>query len=330
MNGMRKIAEDLGLSVATVSRGLRDDPSVRASTRAAIRKQAKKIGYEFNSYVGSLMSSIRKGQSQAFKGNMGVLWRSGIPGRGDDPRLLQIQAGVQASAERLGYSVNEFSLAQTNAAALSRILVSRGINGVLVTVPAFSAQNAYLRFDFEKFSTVCLGWGLLRPALHTVRFDYFYAVRLALHHARHGFGPGIAALWDENTDRRAHRIARGAFVIHHPAGPTVAQKLFLNAKTLKESSTRALFARHGVGCLLIERGVEVPGWIRKLVPPENFVLFMEPGTAPCFGWIDTQNFLIGSWGTELLASKLSQHETGVPEARQVLLVPPAWRSGQPA
>lgn len=117
-----------------------------------------------------------------------------------------------------------------------------------------------------------------------MRFDYFHAVRLALHHAKHGFGSGLAALWDEGTDRRAHRIARGAFVTHHPAGPAVGHKLFLNAKTIKESSTRTLFHRHQVKCLLIERGVEVPDWIHRIIPSENIVLFMDPSPTPCFGW----------------------------------------------
>lgn len=328
MTGMRKIADDLGISVATVSRGLRRDPSVRESTRAAILKRAEEIGYELNSYVGDLMSSIRKGQSQTFKGNIGLLWGPSVPVTGDDPRLLQIQRGIQSSAERLGYMVDEFSLGQTNARSLSRILVNRGIDGVLVTVPAFSAQKAYLRFDFEKFCTVCLGWGLLRPALHTVRFDYFYAVRLALHHARHTFGNGIAALWDENTDRRAHSIARGAFVIHHPAGPTAGHKLFFDAKKMKENTTRALFAKHGIKCLLVERGVKIPDWISSIIPPEHLVLFKNPEESPCFGWIDTQNSLMGKWGAEILAAKLSLRESGIPETRQVLLVPPAWRRSQ--
>jgi len=330
MTGMRKIAEELGMSVATVSRGLRQIPTVRSSTREAIIRKAQELGYEHNLYAGRLMSSIRKGRSQVFKGNMGLLWGSSVPAPGDDPRLLQIQNGVHEGAKRLGYIVNEFSLGQTSAKSLSRILLSRGIDGLLVTVPAFSVQKAYLRFDFEKFCTVCLGWGLLHPALHTVRFDYFYALRLALHHARHTFGKGIAALWDENTDRRAHRIARGAFVIHHPAGPTVANKLFINASKMKESSIQALFAKHKVRCLLVERGVQIPGWIRDSIPPRHHVIFQDPGDKPCFGWIDTQNSLMGKWGAELLAAKLSLRKTGIPNPRQVLLVPPSWKPVQMA
>lgn len=325
---MRTIAGELGLSVATVSRGLRRDPSVRPETRELIFRKAEELGYELNTYVGGLMSSIRRGQAQTFKGNLGVLWGGPIPSDDSDPRLLQIRSGVSASAEALGYSVSEFSLSGRNPEALSRVLQSRGVQGLLISVPAFSAQKAYVRFDFDRFCTICLGWGLLRPVLHTVRFDYFHAVRLALHHARHAFGGRIAAIWDRPTDRRAHSIARGAFVIHHPAGPCTAQKLFLEAKNLHPGRTLALLARHRVECLLIERGVEMPDWLEARFATENCIFFKDPGETRSFGWIDTQNTLMGSWGAELLASKLSQHERGIPAMRQVLLVPPEWRAGR--
>ena len=181
---MRTIAKELDLSVATVSRALRNDPTVKPATRDLILKKAEECGYELNSYLGELMSTIRRGRTQTFKGNLGLLWGSSVPGRKSDPRLLQIRQGVQEGAERLGYSLNELSLAAYEPKSLARILENRGVDGLLITVPAFTARKAYLRFEFEKFTAVFLGWGLLRPAMHSVRFDYFQAVRLALHHAR--------------------------------------------------------------------------------------------------------------------------------------------------
>jgi len=328
MSRMRTIAEELNLSVATVSRALRNDPSVKPATRALIRRKAKEVGYELNGYLGELMSSIRRGTTQTFKGNLGLLWGAAIPGKKSDPRLLQIQQGAQDGAERLGYSLNEFSLADYESKNLARILTNRGVEGLLITVPAFTARKAYLRFEFEKFTTVFLGWGLMRPAMHSVRFDYFHGMRLALHHTRHAFGDKIASVWDELTDRRSHSIARGAFITHHPAGVAKAEKLFLAASGLDQKKTLALLERHKIEALLVEGGVKLPAWLAEFFPPVNRIYFKDPGAEPSFGWIDTQNYLMGLWGSELIASKLRQHEKGIPAARQITLVPPEWKSGR--
>jgi len=324
---MRIIAQALDLSVATVSRALRNDPCVKPETRDLVVRKAGEMGYQANRYLGEVMSSIRRGQTKIFRGNLGLLWGSAIPEKKSDPRLLQIREGVQAGADRLGYALSEFSLAEHSPKSLARILLARGVAGLLVTVPAFTARKAYLRFDFEKFSTVFVGWGLLQPAMHTVRFDYFQAVRLALHHARHTFGQRIAAVWDESTDRRSHSIARSAFITHHSAGVSKAEKLFLEAKSLDPKKTVALLERHRIECLIIEAGVKMPAWLSGFLPPQNCVFFRDPGAIPSFGWIDTQNDLMGLWAVELIASKLRQHEKGIPPKRQITLVPPEWRAG---
>lgn len=318
---MRDIARSLGISVATVSRALRNDPAVQESTRLVIEREAARLGYRRNAFVGNFMSSIRNSTSNHFKGNLGLIW--GKQADASDHRLSQIKEGVVARVEELGFSLSEFDLTSHKPQSISRILYNRGISGVLIAVPSFSSGKVYLRFDFSRFSCVALGWGLFRPLLHTVRFDYFQAVRLALHHARHRFGENIAAVWDETTDLRSHRAAQASFVIHHPSGPARAHKLFLTSKTL----TPAAIRRHKIECLLVTAGITLPKWVSDEIPDNHLVRFKHPGKQACFGWVDTQNTLLGKWGVDLLTSKLSGHERGIPESCQVMLVPPKWRKG---
>jgi len=228
---------------------------------------------------------------------------------------------VTSRAGELGYSLSEFDLGTYKNQSLARILYSRGISGVIVAVPSFASGKVYLRFDFSSFSCVAIGWGLFRPMLHTVRFDYFQAVRLALHHVRHRFGGCVAAVWDETTDLRSHRAAQASFVIHHADGPAQAHKLFLNSKTL----ARKVIRSHRIKCLLVSAGMTLPAWVADEIPDAQIVRFEHPGKRDCFGWVDTQNTLLGKWGVDLLASKLSLHERGIPESCQVMLVPPKWR-----
>lgn len=321
MPSMRDIARRLGISVATVSRALRNDPAVQESTRALVQCEAEVLGYRRNAFVGNFMSSIRNSTASHFKGNLGLIW--GKQANSADHRLSQIKAGVVAQVEELGYSLSEFDLDTYKPQSISRTLYNRGISGVLIAMPSFSRGKVYLRFDFSRFSCVALGWSLFRPPLHTVRFDYFQAVRLALHHARHRFGGNIAAVWDETTDLRSHRAAQASFVIHHPAGPARAHKLFLTSKTLTPAAVR----KHSIQCLLVTAGIRLPAWVSDEIPYSHVVRFEHPGKQDCFGWVDTQNTLLGKWGVDLLTSKLSGHERGIPDACQVMLVPPKWRKG---
>lgn len=327
MAAMREIADKAGVSVATVSRALRLDPDVHPKTQAAVLLAARELGYQRNAYVGELMSSIRRSKTSNFKGNLGIIWGEQLPEKKSDSRLQQIQLGAQEQAEKMGYRLSEFGLDSNKAETITRILINRGIQGVLIVVPSFSSRKASLQFAFEKFSCVCLGWGLLRPELHTVRFDYFQAVRLVLHHARRVFGEGIAAVWNARTDLRAHSSARASFCAHHPAGFSRAQDLFLDVRNLQPSSIRSLLKRHRVTCLLIGTRVQLPDWLQEDFPPSKTIIFRDPEEEPVFGWIDTQNTLLGAWGVDLLSTKLSQHEVGIPEARQITLVPPVWRKG---
>ena len=319
MPSMRDLAEALGISVATISRALRDDPSVQEATRIRVKKEAEARGYRRNALVGNFMASIRNSTASHFRGNLALLW--GKQPNLADKRLSQIKAGVQRRAAELGYSIDDFDLATSRPESLERILFARGISGVVVAVPSFARGKVYLRLNFSKFCAVSVGWGLFRPLLDTVRFDYFQAVRLALHSAHRNFGGRIAAVWDEKTDLRSHRAAQASFVIHHPDGPGKAHKLFVS----RDGLTPTLLRRHRIECLLVAAGISLPAWIHEEIPPEKIVWVEHPGERKCFGWVDTQNSLLGQWGIELLAGKISRHESGVPESCKVVLVPPKWR-----
>lgn len=325
MPGIRELATAAGVSIATASRALRDDPVVRFATRMAVKEKAREIGYEANPYTGRFMSSLRRREVKTLKGNLAILWAG--PSLKTDERRASIREGVFARAGELGYAMDEFELGCHSARVLRNILVHRGVRGVLIGAPSFLPAKAYLRMDLADFACVVLGWGLIYPRLNSIRFDYFQAMRLAIHHARHAFGEGIAGLWDLKTDRRAHQIARSSFLTHHPAGPAIASELFWHPGEVTEKSATLLIRQHGVRCLIVEPGVVLPPWLRDSLPAKSLVLFKNPGNSPCFGWLDTQNSLMGRWGVDALAANLHLNRQGVPDQQQVILVPPRWMPG---
>lgn len=322
--GLREIAEMVHVSKATVSRALRGDHAVKQGTRARILAAANELSYSRNPLIGRVMSEMRRQQSNAFRGNLGLVWADHVPGPRSDRRLLTIQSGVRHRAEELGYVINEFAAAERSPESLMRVLWHRGIQGLLLAVPSFQKRKAYVRFDLKKFCCVVLGSGLVHPPLHTVRFDYFQAMRISLHHARHAFGSGIAAVWDDQTNRRSHHSSHASFVINHPGGIDLGRELFLDHTKLTFKTLRSLVKRHNIQSLICESAVVLPEGTEDLIPPENCIFFKRPRGKAYFGWIDTRNELMGSWSVDLLTTKLGQWDLGLPEACQTVLVPPHW------
>ncbi|HWL52534.1 MAG TPA: LacI family DNA-binding transcriptional regulator [Chthoniobacteraceae bacterium] len=324
--GLKKIAERAGVSKATVSRALRGHPSVRPGTRERILAIAAELGHTDNPLVGRVMSGMRRQQSAAFRGNLGLIWANQIPARGSDYRLLTMQASIRRRSEELGYRISEFSATERSPKSLMRLLWHCGIQGILIAAPSFQVPRTEVRFDLKDFCCVVVGSGRIDPPLHTVRFDYFRAMRLALHHARPRFGNGVAAVWDDQTNRRAHHSTRASFIVNHPGGTALGEKLFLIHNELTLRSLRTLVKRYAIGCLICESAVVLPEGSEELVPLEQRIVFKRP-EGKTFGWIDTRNELLGGWAVDLLANKLSQWDAGPPAACETVLVPPRWFDG---
>lgn len=321
---IRSIAKATGFSPATVSRALNGNSLVVTATRNLILKKAEELGYQNNPYVGKIMSCMRRRTNRNFKGNLGLVWFDQQPKKDFDPRVIQVRQGVMERAEELGYQINEFNRYDQSALSLRKILVNRGIRAVLIASLAHSYSKSFFRFDVSEFICVSIGWGLVHPVLHNVRFDYFQGMRMALHHAAHAFRDGIAAIWDYKTDQRAQQIVRACFVTHHPGGSSLGAKLFLNHERLSQKSTVALLRKYRVKCLIVEPGIQLPPWILDSVPERNIIHFKNPREQLCFGWIDSQNYLAGRWAIDLISVKLLDNEYGKPTNPQTWLVPPHW------
>lgn len=64
---IRELAQKLGLSKGTVSLALNDSPRVKASTLKKVKAAAKAAGYQRNTMVSTMMSSMRKSTIGGFR-----------------------------------------------------------------------------------------------------------------------------------------------------------------------------------------------------------------------------------------------------------------------
>ncbi|PAW75800.1 MAG: hypothetical protein B9S32_17220 [Verrucomicrobia bacterium Tous-C9LFEB] len=320
MSNLRDIARDTALSVATVSRALRSDPAVHPSTRHKVLAAAKKLGYQFNPYVGQLMSSLRQGRGEHHKGNLALIWFDTNPASNRHENMLVIRKSVHARAEELGYTVDEFFRNEYTPKTLRSILRSRGVRGIIISPPITTHGKTHLRMDLSGFAAISLGWALVHPALHSVRFDHYRSMHMALHHARHRFAGRIAAVWNFDISRRADHVSRAAFLAYHPSGPAIADKLFFDINRLQPAQVKTLLEKHRVECLICEAEVTFP-WLYDLIPPEHFIYLARPRQTACFAWVDPRYDLLGKWGVDFLTSTLQRGEYDIPTEPKTMEVP---------
>ncbi len=316
-----------GLSPATVSRSLRGDLKVAADTRQRVLQTAHEVGYDHNPLIGSMMSTLRKRDSQAFRGNLALLVKSSRPGLLEDNRVADVVRGACQRAEQLGFAIGRFDLKEISTAALQRILLARGVVGILAYMPSFGGERETLEMDFSEFCFVAAGWGLWKPEADTVHVDYHQTIRLILENTVPTFGSGIAAIWDFATDEASHRVARGAFLTQHPGGASLAEKLFLSRQEVSQERLSKLVLKHDIQSFILGSSYEPPPWLADVIPMKNWVWCRDPGRVPHFGRVDYQNHLLGEWGINLLAAKLQMNQTGLPKSRQSVLVPSLWNQG---
>lgn len=324
MTGIRDIAEATGFSVATVSRALRKSPKVTAATSKIIHEAAAKLGYAQNLHVGQLMSSIRRRRSECFRGNLALIWPSSNPGWQNDLPLRRMRESVFQRAIELGFNLDEFDFSSYRPPKLRRILINRGVQGVILAVPSSVTSRYVLEMDLSGFACVALGSGLWSPRVEELFFNTYSGMRLALEKATETFGERVAALWDFDADAGTKFTARASFLAHHPAGAARAEQLFWPLKNLDRKRLERYSHQGRVECLILFPRWNPPDWLLKTLPARRMIWFNYPPTKNCFGWIDLGNELLGRWVVEHVAAKISINETGPPEFSRSVLVPPRW------
>lgn len=130
--GHREIAAACGFSTATVSRALAGHPGVRESTKQAVQRAARALGYQTDPRMAAL--SQRRWQSGRSSGTVKilVLVDSFTFSEKNAPKFAVLNEAATGYGYELEYLVAEKVIGL--GARITRELVSRGIRGILVNV----------------------------------------------------------------------------------------------------------------------------------------------------------------------------------------------------
>ncbi|WP_238650352.1 substrate-binding domain-containing protein [Paenibacillus piscarius] len=198
MATIKDIAREAGVSAATVSRVLNNDPSLAVSedTRSRVFAVAGKLGYK--------PSRVRQRKRESELGSKSVtllLWCSAEEER-EDPYFGSIRRGVELRCEELGLVLGQ-TLRGRNAQATLRA------GDGLIAVGGNFDPGELARLHPDPGTTVLVDQYLERPDYDTVRTHFRQAVDQALGHLLALGHRDIAFIGGANEDeRRRHHYMR--------------------------------------------------------------------------------------------------------------------------
>lgn len=180
---MKDLAEETGLTVATVSRALAGKGQLSAATRRTVREAAERLNYEPDPALGRLAAWRWGGEPKTSEGTQVAVLTD------DDQEPLPAYTrrrieGLRNRAHSLGYAVEVLHLRDFGGSVkrLAEVLKARGIRGVVVE--RINHHVSFAGFPWEAFAAVGCGLGEERLPIPTVTDDVFAGVRLLWARAR--------------------------------------------------------------------------------------------------------------------------------------------------
>jgi len=335
---MRHIAVQAGVTEATVSMALANNPRISAATRTRIQELARTLNYQPNPYVSALMRTRRQGRLLNDRPVLALVscfatadgWRKAP----DAPTVRLMREGAIERAAERGYQAQEFWLHQDGMSPerFSEVLHTRAIRGVLLSPASVGALAPTLKWEY--FSAVGLSVPSPASTITTVCNDHFFSSLLVARECyRRGYRrPGLVLL-SSHRARFQGRWEAGVLIAQrehpeiHPAEP-----LLLEAWSDAPSALSAWFKRERPDVVIspsaeaLQPVLAQAGW----TAPDKIGLVSLACAGvdgPCSG-IYQNGKLIGATAIDVLIGMVERHERGLPEQATTLMVEGVWNPGR--
>lgn len=328
---LAQIAAKAGVHVTTVSLALRNSPRLPEATRERIRALADELGYVPDPMLQALVAY--RGNSVARRSPPTIAyvtnWNTRFGWR-DVTAHPNFHAGAQARAKELGYNLEHFWMREPGLThgRLSRILDTRGINGVIIASHVREIDEA-LEFDWARFSAVKIDYFPHEPQLPVVTNDQLQIIRLAMQKAIAAGYRRIGFVMDEGWDITVDHLYQAGFLWEQQTldpADRIPPYLIPNKEPLADWIRRhqpdAIIGKTDfVAEPLKEMGLRVPRDIA-------FVdIFLEDTSGKTAGVVQNHDE-VGRLAVELLAGQLQQNKYGIPNIPTTTYVEGTWCEGR--
>lgn len=312
---VRSLAAELGVAPITVSRALRGHASVRPGLADRIRALAEKRGYRPNRMVSEVMAGLGRPQIERYRETVAFVFTH------RDGYAKSEEQGARETARSLGYRFETLRpwTQGLDEGAVSRILWSRGIRGVLLG-PNQSRPHPRYDLDWSKFAAVLVGSSLVNEGLARVSRDYYHDAKLAVTRLLAIGCSRIGMVIDTSTHERTDRRYAAAFFAHAKAS---SRHLHLLDPAASESDRETRFGQwfstvrpHA----LITDHAPVQGWLPTGLPCARLSL---PANSGELG-VRADFIRVGAEAMRVLDGLLRENRVGpIPDPIRVL-VPGSW------
>lgn len=331
---MRDVAARANVSVATVSKSLRDAASIPAGTRAAVLEIATQMGYRIHPYVSALMRARRQSKDPGQPAPLAFVtayptadgWK-----KTPTPFLPLLFEGAKRRADERGYPLSHFWLFRDNMTnqRLSEVLRARGVRGILL--PPLPSPDMQIDLAWPNFSVVSVGAALAHPIFHCISNDHYHSMQLSMEACwRNGCRrPAFTA--DRWVNQRIDRRWEAAFAMareQHAFQRNIPTLLYerwdpdIVVGWVRQEKPDVLFSVFSETQLgeLKERGLRIPREVGIVS------LSVHHDHSPLTG-IRQHAKLMGAVAVDQLISQVERNETGIPEHPITLTMKGSWNDG---
>lgn len=335
---LRDVAKKVGVSHVTISRALRNDPSISAARRREVKKIAENMGYRPDPSLSALV--VYRFAKQSHKIQSGLAWVN----RYKEPKywrnfgeLKSYWVGAEKTAERFGYHLEEIILSPDSPVKrLEKILETRGIRGILM--PPHHFPMDWSGFNWNKFSAVRFGMSVRNPDIHAVTTDQLRAVVMAMEKIRQrGYGR-IGLVVPRDFDRNLGGNYVGGFFAAHelfdsghliPPLP-IDSNVYEHQPEIARRQLDRWLHKHRPDAMLTMVG-KVQTLLRELgmrIPQDLAVAGTSVLDLPFDAGINQNSEMVGRIAVETLISQINLNERGQPVAPCRILVESLWQDGK--
>ena len=325
---MQSVARAAGVSRSTVSKALRDDPTIPVSRRDKIKAIASRLGYRPHPLVAALMAQLhsrRRRTDPHFIAWIDLWTKGNDVARGHDPSLML--RGAQERAQELGYNIEVHRVANDDIspARLRQILITRS-QWAVIFPPAPESGMRY-PIDMVGLTGVTIGASLHEPVMHRVSHNYYRSGKLACQKLREKAFRRIGLVLSPWADERTESKWRAAYLVEQQQWP-VAERLppLLAAADEKEAFQR-WFRRHKPDAI-VAVDPYVADWLCLRQGPSVRIVWLSLLSGKKNTWaVDQCSDRLGAAAVELVIGQIHRNERGNPARPHTLLIDGEWLEG---
>jgi LacI family transcriptional regulator len=327
---MRDLARRVGVSSSTVSKALRNDPTISRARCREVQEWARKLGYRPNPMVATLMAQLHHNRRRSDPCQLA--WIDLWPAQTRrDSVLNRMLAGAVARAQELGFGLEVYSASPhpLNPDRLRRLLSSKSQWGFII--PPVPEDAARFPLDVSGLSGVTLGTSLREPALNRVSPNHFQELVLAFENIRRRGARRIGLALTQESHRRVERKWLGAYLACTQPLPSDEQ---LPPCLMTEATPKLLrewCARHRPDAILTPEH-PVISWVKTFAKKSqpalgSWILGEGAGHAP--GVINPFEHM-GAVAVELVVGQIHRNERGCPAIPHTVEVDAYWQDSSAA